>query len=153
MAYQLRINSAESDLCGRTTMTAEGLAETTHLESWIKLRSEVIDDALIVGTTQFGSWASETGSARERPDILALYSSGELVVTELKRGTDQRIHLQALTYGAFVAGFTSLRTDHRGENAFIPRARPCPLNSNAWSEKIPYDEWGRRCKPTRNAHK
>ena len=106
MAHLLRIDRAESDLCERTTMAAEGLTETAHLESWLKTHPEVIDDALMVVTTQFGSWASETGSAHERPDILALSSSGELVVIELKRDADRRVHLQALTYGALVAGFT-----------------------------------------------
>lgn len=87
-------------------MSDQSLTETTHLESWIKAHPEVIDDSLMVVTTQFGSWASKTSSARERPDVLALSSSGELAVIELKRDGDRRIHLQAITYGALVAGFT-----------------------------------------------
>lgn len=87
-------------------MTAEDLAETAHMEAWIKQHSEVIDDTLMVVTTQFSSWVAESGKASERPDVLALASSGELVVIELKRDKDRRIHLQAITYGALVAGFT-----------------------------------------------
>lgn len=58
----------------------------------------------MVVTTQFSTWASETDTARERPDVLALSTSGELVVIELKRGSDRNVHLQAITYGALVAG-------------------------------------------------
>lgn len=87
-------------------MTAQNLTETSHLEAWIKAHPEVIDDTLKVVTTQFNSWECESGKASERPDVLALSSSGELVVIELKRDRDRRIHLQAITYGALVAGFT-----------------------------------------------
>jgi hypothetical protein len=87
-------------------MAEAGLTEVNHLEAWIKAHPEVIDDSLMVVTTQFASWASKTESARERPDVLALSSSGGLVVIELKRDGDRRIHLQALTYGALAAGFT-----------------------------------------------
>lgn len=60
----------------------------------------------MVVTTQFDAWESQLGSARERPDILALSSSGQIVVVELKKGGDRRIHLQAITYGALAASFT-----------------------------------------------
>ena len=106
MAHLLQVTGPDAATCNRTSMSAEGLTEAGDLESWIKAHPEVIDDALMVVTTQFGSWASETDSARERPDILALSTSGELVVIELKRDSDRRIHLQAITYGALVAGFT-----------------------------------------------
>ena len=106
MAYLLRVNGSSSDVCKPTSMTTEGLTETGDLESWIKAHPEVIDPALKVVTTQFSSWASKSDSARERPDVLALSTSGELVVVELKRDSDRRIHLQAITYGALVAGFT-----------------------------------------------
>ncbi|WP_392507524.1 hypothetical protein ACF3NT_11335 [Naumannella halotolerans] len=87
-------------------MIAEGLLETQHLEKWIVGHPEVIDPDLKVVTTQFDRWISDRGASQERPDVLALSSSGELVVLELKRDTDRRIHLQAITYGALAAGFT-----------------------------------------------
>jgi hypothetical protein len=106
MAHLLRIDGVTSAAWERTTMVNAGLDEVTHLEAWIKAHPEVIDDSLMVVTAQFSSWASQTDSARERPDVLALSSSGELAVIELKRDGDRRIHLQAITYGALVAGFT-----------------------------------------------
>jgi hypothetical protein len=87
-------------------MSNEGLAETKHLESWIVQHPEVIDDGLKVVATQYNRWASvEGGAAREALDVLALSSSGQTVVMELKRGSDRKVHLQAITYGALVAGF------------------------------------------------
>lgn len=76
----------------------------------------MLDDNPLVVTTQFASWASQLDSAKERPDILALSSSGELVVIELKRGGDSRIHLQALTYAALVAGFTKAQLSQAHAN-------------------------------------
>lgn len=106
VAHLLRVDETNSTICQPVTMTSKGLTETQHLEAWITQNPSVIDNTLMVVTTQFNSWASEQGSARERPDILALSTSGELVVIELKRDSDRKIHLQAITYGALVAGFT-----------------------------------------------
>lgn len=106
MAHLLRIDGKAADPCHRVSMASENLTETDHLESWIKSHPEVIDDTLMVVTTQFHSWASDTGKASERPDLLALSSSGELVVVELKREGDRRVHLQAITYGAMASEFS-----------------------------------------------
>ena len=88
------------------SMTELGLTEPLHLEAWLVAHPEALGADLMIVTTQFNSWESETGSAAERPDILALSSSGELVVIELKRGGDRKVHLQAITYGALAATFT-----------------------------------------------
>jgi hypothetical protein len=106
MAHLLRVDGSVAAACERVSMAEVGLREAEHLEPWIKAHPEVIDDSLMVVATQFGTWGSDTDSAYERPDVLALSTSGELVVIELKRDSDRRIHLQAITYGALVAGFT-----------------------------------------------
>ena len=106
MAHLLSVHNAAAAVCPPTTMTAQSLTETDHLEEWIKKNPSVLDATLMVVTTQFNSWAATNGLAKERPDVLALSTSGELVVIELKRDSDRRIHLQAITYGALVAGFT-----------------------------------------------
>lgn len=84
-----------------------GFLEPVHLERWIIDYPEVLGDQIKIVTSQYDKWSSDSGDlARERLDILGLDSSGQLVVVELKRGTDSRIHLQAITYAAFVAGFS-----------------------------------------------
>ena len=88
-------------------LVALGILEPTHLEKWIVDHPEVLGDQVKIVTTQYDKWSSDSGDlARERLDVLGLDSSGQLVVVELKRGTDSRIHLQAITYGALVAGFS-----------------------------------------------
>ena len=106
MAHLLRVDLATATPAEETTMSEERLEETKHLEQWIVQHPEVIDDGLKVVATQYNRWASvEGGSAKEALDVLALSSSGQTVVIELKRGSDRRVHLQAITYGALVAGF------------------------------------------------
>lgn len=84
-----------------------GILEPVHLERWIIDHPEVLGDQVKIVTTQYDKWSSDSGDlARERLDILGLDSSGQLVVVELKRGSDSRIHLQAITYAALVAGFS-----------------------------------------------
>lgn len=84
-----------------------GILEPVHLERWIIDHPEVLGDQVKIVATQYGKWSSDSGDlARERLDILGLDSSGQLVVVELKRGIDSRIHLQAITYAALVAGFS-----------------------------------------------
>ena len=106
MTHLLKVDGSRSVPCQRTSMSAESLTETSHLEQWITDNPQVIDESLKIVTTQFRSWTSQVGTATERPDLLALSTSGELAVIELKRDRDRRIHLQAITYGALVAGFT-----------------------------------------------
>ncbi|WP_137824026.1 DNA-binding protein [Brevibacterium sp. 2SA] len=87
-------------------MSEECLEETRHLEQWIVHHPEVIDEGLKIVASQYNRWVSvEGGSAKEALDVLALSSSGQTVVIELKRGSDRKVHLQAITYEALVAGF------------------------------------------------
>jgi hypothetical protein len=106
MTKVLRVNDGSATLIAPSSMVDEGLGEVAHLEQWLVQHIAAIDPALKVVTTQFNRWASTSTTAAERLDILALAQSGELVVIELKRGVDKNIHLQAVTYGALVSGFT-----------------------------------------------
>jgi hypothetical protein len=90
-----------------TQLAALGIFETAHLEKWVVDHPEVLGDNVRIVTTQYGRWSSDSGDlAKERLDILGLDSSGQLVVVELKRGIDQNVHMQAITYAALVAGFS-----------------------------------------------
>lgn len=87
-------------------MSDQKLTEAGDLENWIVDHPEALDPKLKIITTQFNRWASKEGSAQERPDIIALSESGELVVVELKSVKDSTVHLQALTYAALASSFT-----------------------------------------------
>lgn len=106
MTKLLRVDGDSSVVCEQTSMITQQFGEATDLESWIVDHPEVIDSKMKVVTTQFNRWASVEGSALERPDIIGLSESGELVVIELKRVQDKMMHLQALTYAALASSFT-----------------------------------------------
>lgn len=57
---------------------------------------------------EFGRWAASSGALeRDRLDVLALDSTGRLIVVELKRGkAPDTVELQALKYAALVSRFT-----------------------------------------------
>lgn len=106
MTEILRITGPTATPLQATSMTQKGFLEVAHLEKWIVAHPEVIDPTLMILTTQFDQWTSDVGEARERPDILGLAANGQLVVIELKRASDRKVHLQALTYAALASGFT-----------------------------------------------
>ena len=83
-----------------------GIKERNDLQEWVIANPQVLGNDVLIVTAEFDRWASDDGSiARERLDLLGLDSSGRLVVVELKRDGDPRIHLQAITYAALVSGF------------------------------------------------
>lgn len=126
-------------------MTEEGLSEPAHLELWLLQNIDVIDPSLMVVTSQYNRWTTGAVSAAERLDILALARSGELVVIELKRGSDKNIHLQAISYGALVSGFT-VETLGQVHGEWLSRRSPdSPTDAETASEllrrHVADDDW------------
>ena len=100
------VSGAESEPARRITLAEAGLREVEHLQRWVLAHPEILGDELLVLTAEFNRWQTSGGiAARERLDVLALESSGRLVVVELKRAGDRNIHIQAITYAALVSGF------------------------------------------------
>lgn len=94
----------------RISLAEAGLREVQDLQEWVIAHREVIGDNVLIVTSEFSQWASGAGAtARERLDVLGLDQSGRLVVVELKRASDPRVHVQAITYAALVAGFDEAR--------------------------------------------
>ena len=88
-------------------LSEAGIRERQDLQEWVISHPEVLGSDVLVVTAEFDRWESDSGgSAKERLDVLGLDASGRLVVVELKRDSDPRIHLQAITYAALVSGFT-----------------------------------------------
>ncbi|MGK5682268.1 hypothetical protein [Actinoplanes sp. URMC 104] len=106
-AHVFRIDGVDATPFQRSAMAEQGLLEVEHLERWVVDHPEILGGSVRIVTKQFDRWATSGGQvAAERLDILGLDSTGQLVVVELKRDGDKRVHLQALTYAALVAGFT-----------------------------------------------
>ncbi len=102
----LSVDGSSSKPLAPSTLAASRYLESMHLEQWVVDNPAVLGEGVMIVTRQYDKWSSDDGDlARERLDILGLDTSGQLVVVELKRGNDSRIHLQAITYAALVAGF------------------------------------------------
>lgn len=84
-----------------------GLREREHLQEWIVSNPEILGEDIIIVTVEFGSWVSHSGSSeRDRLDVLALDSSGRLLVVELKRGrAPEAVDMQAVKYAAMASRF------------------------------------------------
>lgn len=99
--------------------------EVQDLEEWIVTHPEVLGPDVKIVATEFDRWQTEGGNrARERLDVLALESSGRLIVAELKRESDANIHVQAITYAALVSGFTEETLAHAHADYLTRRGNP-----------------------------
>ncbi|QWC84574.1 hypothetical protein KLP28_13505 [Nocardioidaceae bacterium] len=136
MTHLLRVAGSRASKFATTDMKSESFLEKEHLESWLSLHPDVLGDGLKIVSTQFNNWeSSDGGAAREALDILALSSSGQTVVVELKRGSDRKVHLQAITYGALVASFTreQLADAHA---KWVNKTRQTPISSHEAMEEL-----------------
>ena len=117
MDHLLVVSGGRSTTAAETNLHEQKLMERRHLQEWLIDNPQVLGEDVLVVTSEFGSWEDADGApARDRLDILALDSSGRLVVVELKRGLATRdVHLQAITYAALVSRFTldTLAAAHR----------------------------------------
>ncbi|MFC8316171.1 DNA-binding protein [Gordonia sp. NPDC057258] len=108
------------------SLAASGFLETVHLEQWVVDNPAVLGAGVVVVARQYSKWSSSEGDlGRERLDVLALDTSGQLIVVELKRGNDARIHLQAVTYAALVAGFDKLTLAEAHAEYLTTLGTPC----------------------------
>lgn len=82
--------------------------ERRDLQQWIISDPSLVDDELLIIAEEYDKWAASDGRVvKDRLDLLALDSSGQLAVIEIKRqDATPDIHLQAITYAAMVSRFT-----------------------------------------------
>lgn len=86
-----------------TSLGQEGILERADLQRILSDQPEVLEEGLLIIAEEFGSWQD----SNRRIDLLALDSTGRLVVIELKRGeTGSHMDLQAIRYAAMVANMT-----------------------------------------------
>jgi Domain of unknown function (DUF4268) len=110
--------SGEIQHLGKKTFSELGIKERQHLENWILTNPEVLGEPLLILSTEFDRF----DKSDKRLDILALDSSGKLVIVELKRNiTDTLAELQAIRYAAFCSTMrfeqiVSLRAEHIGKD-------------------------------------
>jgi hypothetical protein len=119
----------------KTTLSALGLRERQHLQEWVISNPIVMGEDLLIITAEYDSWRGADGIAsKDRLDVLALESSGRLVVAELKRNEDRDVHLQAINYAALVSRF-DLDTLAEAHVKFLA-SRGDPINVDTARERL-----------------
>jgi alkylated DNA nucleotide flippase Atl1 len=111
------------------TFAEVGALELQHVEQWLKKEPSVLGEELLILASQLSGF----DKTRDRPDLLALDTSGKLVVVEIKRDeTGSAQDLQALRYAAYVSTlqadqvvelFRIYRREEHGESLQLEQAR------------------------------
>lgn len=87
----------------KTTFASEKINEFQDLQKFIVNSIGIIDENLLVISTEFSDWES----SKRRIDILCVDNEANLVVIELKRTEDGgHMELQAIRYSAMIANMT-----------------------------------------------
>lgn len=104
MAIYKMVGDKESlEKVASTSFGQEGVLERADLQRILRDQPEVLEEGLLIISEEFGNWQD----SNRRIDLLALDSTGRLVVIELKRGeTGEHMDLQAIRYAAMVANIT-----------------------------------------------
>ncbi len=80
-----------------------GIWERRHIQEWIRQNTDILGEDLLIVSMEFDRFAN----SNDRLDLLALDTSGNLVVVELKRDLFAGYaDLQALRYAAMVSSMT-----------------------------------------------
>jgi hypothetical protein len=90
-----------------TTLKEIGFRERADLQKWIENYPEIVEQDLLVVTTEFNQWELGAQRVEDRLDVLFLDSDGAPVVAELKRGeAPDTVDLQAFKYAAYCSQLT-----------------------------------------------
>jgi len=97
--FRIKPDEKESDLVEEVDFSTLGLQEPRDIQRWVADNPRILGNDLLIVTEQF----SDFDRTRERLDLLAVDTSGKLVIIELKRddsGAD--VHWQAIKYASYL---------------------------------------------------
>lgn len=108
------VDEAEGTLDGleEQDLSELGVLERQDLQEWTIERPRILGEDLLIVSSEYANFQD----TRDRLDILALDSSGNLVVIELKRDrADRTTDLQAIKYASYCATLTAedVQKDYR----------------------------------------
>ncbi|SIN93302.1 endonuclease NucS domain-containing protein [Halodesulfovibrio marinisediminis] len=84
----------------KTTFLDEGVLEVKHIQEALAVDIEILEQRVMVIAREYNKWAG----SQKAIDILAIDQDGNLIVIELKRGTnDSTPDLQAIRYAGMVS--------------------------------------------------
>ena len=102
--FRIKPDEKESDLVEEVDFSVVGLQEPRDIQKWVAKNPSILGDDLLIITEQF----SDFDRTKERLDLLAVDTTGKLVIIELKRddsGAD--VHWQAIKYASYLDRATS----------------------------------------------
>lgn len=91
------------DIIDEENFSQMGVWEVTHMEKWIADHPEILGESLFTITTEYSGFVK----TNRRLDIMAIDTTGKLVIIELKRDVaDSFVDLQAIHYAAYCSTLT-----------------------------------------------
>ena len=97
--FRIKRDEKQSDLVEEVDFSTLGLQEPRDIQRWVADNPRILGNDLLIVTEQF----SDFDRTKERLDLLAVDTSGKLVIIELKRddsGAD--VHWQAIKYASYL---------------------------------------------------
>ena len=95
--FRIKPGSRESERIKEVEFAQLGLRERRDIQEWIAANPGILGEDLLIIGKEFSGF----DLTNERPDLLAVDSSGKLVVIELKRDdTGGNVHWQAIKYAS-----------------------------------------------------
>ena len=96
--FRIKPGSRESERIKEVEFAQLGLRERRDIQEWIAANPGILGEDLLIIGKEFSGF----DLTNERPDLLAVDSSGKLVVIELKRDdTGGNVHWQAIKYASY----------------------------------------------------
>lgn len=104
MIFSIDTDTENLEFVSEQHLSQLGVLERQDLQEWAIEQPRILGEELLVITSEYAGFED----VRDRLDILALDSSGRVVVIELKRDrADRTADLQAIKYASYCATLTS----------------------------------------------
>ncbi|WP_122088745.1 endonuclease NucS domain-containing protein [Halalkalicoccus subterraneus] len=112
MIFSIDADSKELNRLHGQSFSDLGLLERQDLQEWVIEEPRILGEELLIIASEYQNFEQ----TRNRLDVLALDTSGQLVVIELKRDrADETTDLQAIKYASYCATLTAedIQSDYR----------------------------------------
>lgn len=103
MLFTYNKNSKQITTYKQTDLKAHNILERQNIEKWVENFPEILGEELLIISTEYDKF----DKTKERLDLLAIDTEGNLVVIELKRDdSGKHVELQAIKYAAYCSTLT-----------------------------------------------
>ena len=97
--FRIKPDEKQSNLVDEVDFSTLGLQEPRDIQKWVADNPRILSEGLLIITEQFSGF----DRTREQLDLLAVDTSGNLVIIELKRDdSGAEVHWQAIKYASYL---------------------------------------------------